>query len=318
MAEIKIVLTDTEGLSLEVKNDIISFELSRDINAPCDGLQLSFLSARLLGEIKDVRVSFDEELIFNGYCDTQREEAMVEGYRVFIYARSSACLLVDNDAVSYTYQSPSARSLFIINAKGFGFKFLLEDCFCQGNYTVGKGVSCYGAINNLVSAIRKKNIIVTPENELIIPDGKGTVVIDRNSVLSEKRIINRGSAISRIDYKTAAGSEYSYHFKSRSIENAGIRRTKKLNLSALPDWQRSYVLENLATEAALDYNSMELVTDKLIPVQLYDRVKTDEGCFEGINDYRIKGVYYSMSNRGVRTILKLFRQKNLEEIIYVD
>ena len=317
MAELEFRFFDVEGRETKADN-VLSFELSRDISAPCDGLRFSFLTDSPLDEIKEVKAYLDGELIFNGLCDTQQEKALAEGFEAFIYARSNACILVDNDAHAYTYESPSARGLFIMNAKQFGFKFALEDCSCKGSYTVGRGVSCYGAINELVSMIKKRNLVVTPENELTVPSGDGRVRLSGDKIISEKRIINRGCALSEIDYKTASGSDYSYHFKSRSLERAGIERSRKLNLSALPDWQRSYVLNNAMARAAYDYQGIELITSELLNVNLYSGVELNESAFEGIGDYCVKSVDYVFDKRGERMILSLFKEYDLEEIIYVD
>lgn len=69
----------------------------------------------------------NNKLIFNGYCDCQRTTADERGFETYIYARSSACLLVDNDAFAYTYNRPSAQSLFDAYAKPFGFSYKLDD-----------------------------------------------------------------------------------------------------------------------------------------------------------------------------------------------
>lgn len=310
MAELEFVLFDINETPYYTEN-VISYELTRDISAPCDGLRLNFISKNPLEEINRVKAYSGDRLIFNGYCDTQREESVPLGNRVFIFARSSACLLVDNEAVTRTYQSPSAKSLFIINAKGLGFKFSFDDCFCEGAYTVGKGASCYSAINSLVSAVKKRNIIITPENDLTVPEGKNILKLDGEKIISEKKIINRASPISRIDYKTSDSAGYVYHFKSRTFEKAGIKRSKKLNLSALPDWQRSFVLKNVMNDAAVDYNVIEIVTTELVYPELYDSVLNYE-------DYSVKSVYRIFDGGGEKCVLRLFKEIETEEIMYVD
>lgn len=316
MAELSFKLYDVNGSCAEVDSPV-SFELSRDVSAPCDGLRLSFLTEELLNEIVRVEAYLNENKIFNGLCDVQRETVLASGFSVFLYARSTACVLIDNDAVSYTYESPSARGLYIINAEPLGFTFAFDDCFCEGSYTVGRGVSCYSAVNNLVRMIKKRNIVVTPDNELTVPDGKRVIKLDCEKLLSEKRIINRASPLSRIDYKASSNSDYSYHFKSRSLDRAGVNRTKRLNLSSLPDWEKSYALNNIMTRSAFDYKSIELVSNELAFAELYSLVELDGGSFN-LESYRVKSVDYVLNDNGERMILKLFKEIDLEEIIYVD
>ena len=149
--------------------------------------------------------------------DVQKEEVKSGYTEYFIFARSLASLLVDNEAEPETYYSPTAKALFIINAEKFGFSFDFQDCAASGKYVVSKGSSCYSAINRLVSAQYGKSITVTPDGHITVPEGKSVLTLEGDRIISEKRIINRGAPVSQVDYKIASNSSYSHHMKSRSL-----------------------------------------------------------------------------------------------------
>jgi prophage tail gpP-like protein len=62
-----------------------------------------------------------DKKIFNGFVDRQVASVSGEEKSVFIYARSSAAVLVDNEALPSQYHRPSARQLWFHNAREFGF-----------------------------------------------------------------------------------------------------------------------------------------------------------------------------------------------------
>jgi hypothetical protein len=298
-------------------NNIISYELSKDINAPCDGLRLNFYSTSLLPEIVRVCAFCDGKIIFNGFADTQRETFNENGQYVFIYARSSACLLVDNQAVPYTYTKPTALSLFYDYANDFGFSYALPKIKCDYDYRVGSGYSCYTAINELVYTVTGKNIVVTENNELKVPSGSNIVSLANCQIISCKRTINRGNALSQIDYKIESSDSYSYHIKSKTLENNQINRCKKINLSSYPKWQREYKAINTLKSYANDYYTVELVINSSCIFNLYDLVNYCDERLGDLDNYIIGEIVYSFDDNGDKTTLVLYKQPDLKEINYV-
>ncbi len=122
----KIVLVTTLGNKI-IPSGIVSAVLTQTAEVACDSLSIKIIGGKSLDEIERVYAYKNNKLIFNGYCDCQRTTADERGFETYIYARSSACLLVDNDAFAYTYNRPSAQSLFDAYAKPFGFSYKLDD-----------------------------------------------------------------------------------------------------------------------------------------------------------------------------------------------
>lgn len=317
MAELKFFTYDLQGNCRQIKN-ILSYELSKSINAPCDGLRLTYISDESEDEIKMVEAFDNDKKIFKGFCDTQQETLNSEGAVNFIYARSSICLLVDNQAQPYIYQSPSVASLFIKNAQQFGFVNALPNVYCSSLYQVRLGFSCYTAINSFVSGITGKKVMADAYDNLFLPDGNNTISLNDYSIISEKRIINRGQALTVIDYKINSSDDYVYHCKSRFADKQGIKTGKKINLSSLPEWQRKYTLSNLLKSGNNSYYSVELTVDGYGDFALYDSVEYKSSYLGELKDYYISSVRSICDSKGKRTKLTLYKNIDLKEINYVD
>lgn len=316
MAMLRFIIYDLDEASVEVKS-VISFELSKDISAACDGLRLTFYLPYLSGEINRIEIFDGDKKIFNGYCDTQRESISSDGMECFIYARSSACILVDNEALPFTYNCPSARTLFLKNAKDFGFEYALPEIYCDSSYQVSKGSSCFAAINNFVYGITGQNMMINVNNELVLPDSNNNINLDNFDIISEKRIINRGNAVTAVDYKAYNENEYAHHIKSRFFDSKKINRTVKLNISSLPEWQRDYTLVNTLKSAASSYDTMELLLDGCKNIPLYCNIKYTSRLLGVIEDYYISSVCIISDKKGERTRLTLSKNIDLKEITYV-
>ena len=270
-------LQDIKGKRFDASN-VISFELTSEAGAACDGLRLSFIPENNIDEIVSVRAYSSGELIFNGFCDDQRLTRDKSGIKCFIYARSSASLLVDNEAIPFQYTCPSARQLWFSNAKELGFAFGLPEVFTENNYTVSKGTSCYGAINDFVFAVYGAPIYVTPENVIKVYElGEKVKRLESYNVLSLSRIISRSEPISAVDYKINTADAYSYHFKSDFAAARGIRRRRLYNLSSIPQWQREKAAQKKVEQSLSDYYSVQAVIAGECDLRLFDRVKLSFG-----------------------------------------
>ena len=315
MAELSFAAYTTDNSKIEIAN-VLSYELSRDIDAPCDSLRLHFISDGTLDEIVKIEAYQNEKLVFNGYADTQRETIDEKGHSCFVYARSSACILLDNEAVPRSYSCPTSQALFINNAKDFGFTSRLPMYYLALNYIVGKGTSCYGAINNFIKGITGRSIIINAENELVLPEGEGSISLDDYEIISSKKSINRGGLISKADYKIEGDLGYSHHIKSRFLEKKGVQSSKMINLSSLPVWQREYVAKNVLSTSCLSYYKLDFVLSGCVPAELYSNAIGKTG-FGELESYYVTGVCIILDSKGERTKLSLCKRLDLEEITYV-
>lgn len=317
MAKLSFVLKDIDGKE-HIATNILSYNLSMDWDAACHGLMLEYISDDAQNEICSLQVFNNGTRIFNGYIDTQREAFDINGNRCFLYARSSACLLTDNEATPFTYISPNSISLFNVNALPLGFSCSLPNLYSNQEYLVSKGVSCFGAINDFVQGISGKRIYVDADDCISLLQGSRSIALDSNDVISEKRIINRGDAIARLDYKTDSANGFDHHLKSRYLEEKGIKSSKKYNLSSLPIWQRDSSLHSALASAVRNYYKLELMLDGAVDWSLGDEVTYNSRYFGIIDNLQVMSICYTLDSKGERSTVTLSKNIDLKELNYVD
>ena len=240
-----------------------------------------------------------------------------KGYAVFVYARSGAAILVDNEAQPITYNCPSASTLFFSEAERFGLKNGLPEVYINHRYTVGKGVSCYGAINNLVKTICGKGVLVNADNTLFVPDGKGVVSLGDKTIISQEKHINRAAPYAEIDYKVIGDEAYIRHCKSQFIEGREIKRKRKVSVSSLPQWQRDYALKQTLRKSAEDYYTAKFTVDGAHFFELLDLLDYKNSRLGELENYRLHRLNVVQNENGVCTKLLFKKEFELKEINYV-
>lgn len=316
MADLTFALYDLNDCEIEL-GQLKSYELCRDADAPCDSLRIVFVNDATIPEAYRAKAFFDGKCVFNGFVDTQRETLHKSHIVCFLYCRSSACLLTDSEAKPFTYTSPSAMALFEINA-GDEFKYNLGNIYSDISYQVGKGTSLYGAMNGFVYSATGEKIRVTPDNELVLLHTKNTVNLDRKQLISAKRIINRGDALSQIDYKISNSTDYIYHRVSRFMSDKKITARKIRNISTVPDWQRETALKSVFSSANAEYCGWELAMQGYAEIDLCDEIKADVEGFDIFDKAVASSVAHIFDSSGERTVIKVNYVPDLEEMSYVD
>ena len=315
MAEITAKIRFVSGAVQEI-GDLAYMELTSELDAACDGLRLRFYSENELPEVQEITLFIDGEKTFYGFCDRQEFTKNKNGGSIFIYARSSAALLVDNEATPATYNSPGTNVLFHAQARQFGFINKLPDLVSEHEYSVVKGTSCYGAVNRFIRTLTQTPVRVNCENELVLPDSNDIADLDCTDITELKKCVNRAAPITVIDYKISAETPYNRHFKSRLCESAGIRRTRKLNISSLPAWQREYTLSDIMQNAAKDYYTATAVINGCHSFPLNSRAKISGAVAPG-DDYRLYRSVLTYDSSGEKTKLVFLKNIDLKEVSYV-
>lgn len=312
IAELRFVSGETQKI-----DRLLYMEYTSDLDAACDGLRMRFYSETELPEAEQTTLYIDGEKIFCGYCDRQEFTLSKDGGSVFIYARSGAALLVDNEANPTTYIQPSTNVLFYTEANPFGFKNKLPDLVSEHEYSVVKGTSCYGAINQFVKTLTQTPVRVNCDNELVLPDGKGITDLNATDVISFKKCINRAVPITRIDYKISTDTPYNRHFKSRMCEGTKIQRSRKLNISSLPAWQREYTLSDLMQNAAKEYRTVTATVNGCRCFELNSRAEYTAGNITADDNYRLYRTVITFDESGEKTKLVFLKDNDLKEVAYV-
>lgn len=312
--EFRLFNLNDEKVSFE---HITSYELSREVDAPCDGLRLNFVSSAVMPEIYRAEAYMGSKKIFDGFVDTQRETVDHNGTNCFLYCRSSACALTDSQAKPYTYNSPSARALFELYF-GDSYKYCLGDIFSDKPYSVGGSVSKYGVLNDFVYSITGKRIRINANREVVTLSSDNFARIDSSRIISIKRAINRGNALMGIDYKLSNTTDYLYHRVSRTMEEKRITSTKVRNISGVLDWQRETTLGSVMKNANDSYCNYKITVYGYADIELMDKLTIDNSSFGILENIEVVGITHILDDKGNRTIIEANEPIDLKEISYVD
>ena len=315
----KIEIHTVDDSEYVIENAVeINFTQSAD--AACDCFWAVFKTDKTVGEIVSVRVFDDDKLIFNGYCDTQRISENKNGVEVFFYTRSTASLLVDNEAMPFTYNKPTAKQLCFTFAEPFGFQSDLPELMTEQKYEIAKGTSCYGAVSRFVELTTGKQIYVTPQNRIGLYEKSEKIKsLGGYKILSIRAVINRSEPLSQICFKREASSSgYRLHTAAQSRKDFKLcERMQFVNLSSLEQWQREYSVLQKLKNSYKDYKVLELTVSGYVKDELYQRFSYSSkiGDFE---DYILIEKKYTVDKNGSMTRLILKKEIDVKEITYVD
>lgn len=309
------VLCDISGKEYKITSPE-SYEIVFQANAACAGLRLYFSLGKMPGEFYCVNVFDEEKHLFNGFCDLQKVTVANNLFECFVYARSSACLLVDNEALPFEYKNPTAAQLAFTNAVQYGFKLDLPNVYAQSNYIVPKGTSRFGALNNFVFAVYGMPVYADSENVLRVYEKSPQVkTISKNSVTSFVYTTDRSGVISCVDYKAKSESGYIYHCKSKFAEKNNILHSCALNLTGLPDWQRETAVKNKIVNSLSGYYSLNIKISGNSNLKLFDCVDCTNFGIDGV--FTVWEIIYSNKNGKAQTSLVLNKKLDGELVNYV-
>lgn len=307
-----------DGNKIEIK-DISELRLTKSLGVACDSLWIKFFDENYVGEISKIKLYIKDNLIFNGLCDCRKSSESKNGYEISIFARSTACILVDNETMPYTYEKPSAKQLCRCAAEGFGFVCALPEIYSNMAYEVTAGSSCYGAISRFVSLLTGDYIYITPDNEIKAAKLSENVEnINKYNVLSAVHTMDRSEPISKIRFKKNSGElRYNMNTEARLGSELGIERETYINLSALPQWQRDNTVLKRLKASYENYDTLEIVVSGYADEELMQRFNYEAQRISYEN-YYLAEKKYMCSEKGEFTKLVLRKNIDVKEITYVD
>lgn len=314
----KVFAETIDENKIEIK-DINEFCLTQSLGVACDSLWIKFFDENYLGEISKIKLYVKEKLIFNGLCDCQKSSESKNGYEISIFARSTACVLVDNETMPYTYEKPSAKQLCRCAAESFGFVCALPEIYSDTSYEVTAGSSCYGAISRFVSLLTGDYIYITPDNKIKTARLSENIKnINSYDVLSAVHTIDRGEPISKIRFKKSAGEpRYNMNTEARFGNEIGIERETYINLSALPQWQRDNTVLKRLKASYENYDTLEITVFGYADEELMQRFSYEDKR-TSYKNYYLAEKKYMQSEKGEFTKLVLRKNIDIKEITYVD
>lgn len=300
--------------------NLIELNFTQTVGVACDCFSAVFKSETPIGEIVTVKVCENDILLFNGYCDNQKISEGKNGFEIYFYARSTASLLVDNEAQPFTYNKPTANQLCFTFAKPLGFECKLPKIKSDNKYEVTKGTSCFGAVSQFVSLTNGGEIYVTPQNSIMLYE-KSVDIKPLNSyrILSAAEIINRSEPLSEILFKrTSSSAGYNLHTKAPITEELKFNERKQyVNLTSLPQWQREYAVYERLKSSFESYKTLEVTVAGYVSDKLYQRFSYSSKISD-FEDYILVEKKYTSDEKGKLTRLTLKKEMDLKEITYVD
>lgn len=314
----KIVVKTIDDKEYTHQN-LLEINFTQTASVACDCFSAVFKSDTAISEIVTVKVYENDVLLFNGFCDNQKISEDKNGFEIYFYARSTASLLVDNEAEPFTYNKPTANQLCFTFAKPLGFDCELPSIKSDEKYEVAKGTSCFDAISQFVSLTNRGQIYVTPQNSIRIYEKSSDIKsLNAYRILSVCAVINRSEPLSEILFKRTSLSGYKLH--TRSQVNEGLKlneRRQYINLTSLPQWQREYaVLERLKSSFE-NYKILEVTVAGYASDKLYQRLSYSSKIGE-FEDYILTEKKYTIDKNGRQTRLTLKKEIDIKEITYVD
>lgn len=236
-----------------VPRQLLSYRWSGDVTAGCDGLRLHFLWDGDLPEVYRVRgFAPDGACCFFGYADQQKLTVTPGQRRGFVYARSSACLLLDNEALPIRLNAPNVDQMVHHYAAPFGFTVALPAGTAPGQYTVEKGTSCFGALQGFMQVLGAKGVFADPENRLCVYGSEAPVTLPGDQITSITAVTERGEAPGVYAYKIASAEPYCRRLEAGYFADKKISRRRYVNVAAYPPEQRQQVLLRKLEQAAAD------------------------------------------------------------------
>ena len=299
--------------------ELCEINFTQTAKVACDSLCFYFKSNVFIEEIDRVAAFDGGNLVFSGICDCQKRIETQNGFENYIYARSSAAVLVDNEALPFTYNCPTAVQLWYSLAKDKGFKNCLPQVVSTDKYEVTKGNSCFAAIRQFVELKTGKVMYVTPENELKCFEKSSDIKsLNDYKVLSCTATVNRSEPVSRLCVKKlSSDTDYKLNMKALVSDEIGIDRVQYLNLQSLPQWQRENGAINKLKSYFEDYKILEIKVSGFVSDSLYQRFsyKSAGGQYD---DYILTEKKYTLDKNGEVTRLTLKKEIDIKEITYVD
>ncbi|MCM1285172.1 MAG: hypothetical protein NC213_08290 [Acetobacter sp.] len=314
----KIVTETVNGVIKEIEN-VCELSFIQSADAACDSLSIYFKPDESYDEIAFVRLYENDEIIFNGICDCQKTSEDDNGFEIYLYARSNASVLVDNEAEPFTYNAPSAKQLCYSCTDSFGFKCMLPDIYSDEKYVVPRGTSSYAAVNQFVYLCTGNSIAVTSNNELILLELSDNIkCLNTYKVISSKETINRSEPITQINFKRSLNPNgYEMHMKAKTADELKIMKSKYVNQASYADWQRDFTILQKIKKSFDSYKLLDVVVSGYVSDKLLQRFSYNSKKSEFV-DYALVEKRYICDQYGERTRLTLRKIIDVKEIIYVD
>ena len=309
--------TDTLGNYIKLPNPI-SMEISMAYDTPAHSLSLTIPCLSPIGELTDISVIADGNLVFSGIVDEQTT-LYSKGYCVKINARSYSALLIDNEAIPTSYHTPSLADIFSKHAEPYGIKgFIGNNGVCHCDFPVKKGVSEWEVIDSFCKSVLKTNPLITndgfldvrkdkQENHYTFSNTKPGAIKFSNAKVKHQRY----GVVSQVVYKLSASSDYIYSCPNDDAIARHIRRRRLLNLSSNAPQFNEYRIKSAIQKSKAESMEISLTLPDICLCELYCSADFEDETLGRVTKLCIKEINFSMLPSGVFTHIVLCPNENL-------
>lgn len=205
--------------------------LSRDEQAPADGLEMTFPLVGLPA-VAHVELSDETGVLFAGIVDEQNETYTQEEQETELVCRSFEALLLDNPAYAGTMRNPSRAVLEYGQLRPLGLVCVGgPDGVFRGDYTVANGTSVYTAVADF-SRLYGTGAVWMPDAKTVSLDRR----TDQTWYLNEwqqVQVIRRPcERISEVIAQSSVSGCYNAVSINEAAQRAGVVRRKFLKAAS--------------------------------------------------------------------------------------
>lgn len=312
------MIYDIENLngSIITLNNPLSIKISMDEDAPADSITAKFaidndseyyktFANDQLVKIKVYDVD-KSRMILNGLIDEQIVSVNDKGIILTIVARSTASLLLDNEAKPQIYNLFNSELLYKRHLKPYGYIGFnnAEDKRYIGIFEVGKGVSEWQVIEKFCKEFMIRTPRIRPNNTVdFLNEYKESGITFSNKdnkglfYSSIEENYKRYKLISEVFVRSLKDGNYDNRIKDNVSINRGIIRKRYIN--AVGD-NKSPIFRGteLIKSANRDSFEFKLVYPGEIPIELFDKVTIDDEIIGKISNLIAVSINYTLDKLG--------------------
>ncbi|MBQ2970937.1 MAG: hypothetical protein IJO20_05700 [Ruminococcus sp.] len=291
----------------------VSVTVNMDENVPADDLFATFHHFTS-SQLKSLSVYDENGVLFTGIVDEQTTQSNSDGEYLKISARSMAALLLDNESVPISYNSPSVRVIEERHLKPFGVKVSesLSDTYF-GTHTVLKGESNYKAVDSFANKLYSNSVRVDEKGELSFLGAKKNKSVvfsnsfDGISYYDFCENIKRCEEISKVRIKLSNSSGYHSVVENQDAIKRGVVRERYLNC-VLTDTPASYAQSMINNGSKKSYSVTLYCEGQHLNVFGCNATIKGSVCGDIENLY-VSSIRYALSDKKEVTVITLKRKE---------
>lgn len=252
----------------------VSFQLSRAVDSPADGLEAVFPLSRDLPPLCRVKAQLPGGIQFTGEVDEEERTASPKGETLALSARSDGALLLDNQALPQRFDSPRLRDVYQRYIAPYGFPLRGFGNPRLSSYRVSKGESEWEAFCGFCEGALGTRPYLNPQGEIEPqrPSGGRLYQLGDGGLpyLSLTLGWERSRVLSKICIRSGEGY-YTSAVTSPRAEALGVRR--KQYWIPPDEYERNPQAgaDRLLEDAFARYRRAEVLLPDLLPFSLGDR-----------------------------------------------